>query len=169
MMKHKQVSLPGGAWRAMMPSHQRLLLEQAWYLVQREQQLPHSPIVIDYSFLVFTAAKVFEGFLKTYLYQLGLISRAAYFSPHFRIGKALNPDLPMKYRDDYWLFDDLREICGEELSLRLWSTWKLARNSVFHYESGGANQLTFEEAQERVEAVVETIETAAKSDGMRKA
>ena len=144
-----------------MPAYQRQLLEEAWYLVEREKTQTKTLQMVDYSFLVFTAAKAYEGFLKTYFYQMGLISRSAYFSLHFRIGKALNPDLPTKYRDEYWLFDDLCTVVGEDLARRLWSTWKLARNQVFHFESGGANQLSLDEAQERVEAVLETIEATA--------
>ncbi len=156
-----------GAWYSVMPENQRQLLAQAWYLVEREKKQHPSPEMVDYSFLVFTAAKVYEGFLKMYFYQIGLISRGAYFNPNFRIGKALNPDLPEKFRDEFWLFDDLSEINGKELAMRLWSTWKLARNSVFHYETGGENHLNYQEARERVVAVLETIEAIGRSDGMR--
>jgi len=52
----------------------------------------------DYSFIVFPAAKAYEGFLKKLFFDLGFITEEDYYGKHFRIGKALNPSLPKELR-----------------------------------------------------------------------
>src|SRR4030043_1223043 len=54
----------------------------------------------DYAFVVFPAAKAYEGFLKKLFLDLGFISEEDYFGKRFRIGKALNPALEERYWDE---------------------------------------------------------------------
>src|SRR3990167_296055 len=61
----------------------------------------------DYAFIVFPAAKAYEGFLKKIFLDLGLIDEGDYFGKHFRIGKALNPNLEKKYRNNSWVYGKL--------------------------------------------------------------
>ena len=43
----------------------------------------------DYSFVVFSASKAYEGFLKKLFFDMGFITKEDYFGKRFRIGKAL--------------------------------------------------------------------------------
>lgn len=114
----------------------------------------------DYSFVVFPAAKAYEGFLKKIFLDLGLISKKDFFGKRFRIGKALNPNLPPKYQDQSWVYDDLTRFCkGEDLPRDLWRTWKLSRNLVFHWFPKEKRALSFLEAQERIGLVISSIDS----------
>lgn len=48
--------------------------------------------VSDYSYLVFTFAKAYEGFLKHLFLDLGLIHEEDFYGDDIRIGRILNPD-----------------------------------------------------------------------------
>jgi len=113
----------------------------------------------DYSFVVFPAAKAYEGFLKKIFVDMGFISQEAYFGKRFRIGKALNPSLDLEHRDKDWVYDDLDTYCqGKDLPNFLWDTWKQARNLVFHWFPNELNAVDLSEAQRRIEMVIEAID-----------
>ena len=113
----------------------------------------------DYSFVVFPAAKAYEGFLKKAFLDSQLITKKDFFGKRFRIGKALNPNLPPKYQNKSWIYDDLTKFCkGEDLPKNLWRTWKLSRNLVFHWFPKEKRALSLPEAQERVGYVVDSID-----------
>ena len=148
----------------MMTGDQQALWEEAWELLRVEKNQAETDgkaKYIDYGFIVFPAAKVYEGFLKSYFYQMGLVSKGAYLSDHFRIGKALNPDLPFKYRNHTWVFDDLSRLCGFGTARQLWEAWKLARNRVFHYDAREMTNLNLTEAEERLTVLKEAMRSAA--------
>lgn len=113
----------------------------------------------DYSFLVFPAAKAYEGFLKKVFLDMGFITEGDYKGKHFRIGKALNPDLEEKYKGDDWVYQKLTDFCeGKELPDKLWSTWKKSRNLLFHWFPDEKNAVTHNEAVERLLMVVSAID-----------
>lgn len=113
----------------------------------------------DYSFIVFPAAKAYEGFLKKIFLDMGFITDADYHGKHFRIGKSLNPDLENKYKGDGWVYKDLSSFCGgEELPKKLWQTWKESRNLLFHWFPNEKNVVSHNEAVERLLAVVGAID-----------
>ena len=112
----------------------------------------------DYSFIVFPAAKAYEGFLKKLFFDMGFITREEYFGKHFRIGKALNPDLEEKYREDGWVFAKMQEYCGRDLPERLWETWKKSRNRLFHWFPDEQNKVSHPEAVERLLMIVVAID-----------
>lgn len=115
----------------------------------------------DYSFVVFPAAKAYEGFLKKLFLDLGLISERDYYGKRFRIGKALNPELERHLRQKEGVYDKLTDFCGEKtLADKLWETWKLSRNRLFHWFPDEKNAVTFEEAKTRVNMVIDAIERA---------
>ncbi len=154
---------------ALMNPEQRQMWRQAWELCNREKELVENKGVkdgfIDYGFIVFPAAKVYEGVLKSYFYHMGMISKGAYLSEHFRIGKSLNPDLPNKYRDETWLYDDLTSVCGQETAWQLWQAWKLGRNQIFHYNgNGGEHNLTLLEAEEKLRIIKAAMQAAARCE-----
>jgi hypothetical protein len=155
-------------WLAILTTEQAGLWKQAWSLLEREQGLLENGKAdnyIDYGFIVFPAAKVYEGFLKSYFYNMGMISQGSFLSEHFRIGKSLNPDLPKRIRDETWLFDDVSELCGEPTARQLWSAWKIGRNQIFHYNgNGGEHNLSLLEAEERLRVIQAAIQAAARCE-----
>ncbi len=115
----------------------------------------------DYAFIVFPAAKAYEGFLKKLFLDLELISPKEYYGRHFRIGKALNPSLEENLRKKESVYDKLVEYCqGKDLADKLWDTWKLARNLIFHWFPDEKNVITYEDAKARVNMVIEGIDAA---------
>ncbi len=75
----------------------------------------------DYSFIVFPAAKAYEGYLKKVFLDMGFIPPEDYHGKHFRIGKALNPFLEKRYRNNESVYDKIVTHCdGKELADTLW-------------------------------------------------
>lgn len=115
----------------------------------------------DYSFVVFPAAKAYEGFLKKLFLDYGFISQKDYYGKHFRIGKALNPALEENIRDKEGVYDKIVNFCGgRELADRLWETWKTSRNLLFHWFPDEKNAITLGEAKTKVEGIISTIDQA---------
>ncbi len=114
----------------------------------------------DYAFIVFPAAKAYEGFLKNLFYDLGFITQDDYFGKRFRIGKALNPSLEKKYQDE-GVYNKIIDYCGDPaLAERLWDAWKSCRNILFHWFPDEKNAIDYQEAKDRIELVISTIDTA---------
>jgi hypothetical protein len=103
-------------------------------------------VITDYSFLVFTFSKAYEGFLKRFLFDTGLIKREDYYGDDIRIGRILNPSFTKEKSNIF------NKICdrsvGKEVPKRLWEVWKKGRNLVFHYFPHNFRKLTYEEAIE---------------------
>lgn len=137
------------------------LMQESYYLLGREEAHLQEPGVLplhDYSFVVFPAAKAFEGFLKKVFFEMGFITKAQYKGDRFRIGRSINPNLPIRYRWD-WVFGKMARFCrGEELPREIWDVWKTARNGVFHFFPGHARFVTLEEAKGLLVRLVETME-----------
>lgn len=115
----------------------------------------------DYSFIVFLMAKVYEAFLKKYLFDSGLISDNSYHSKRFRIGRALNPDVRNNHRDKWWLYDDIVDFCGKELGDILWKNWLEGRNRVVHSFPGEKNiLLSLDQVEKKVKNIVMAMEMA---------
>ena len=145
------------SWVQYVSEVERQLLIEADFLLDREKKFPKNKLLADYGFLVYPAAKAYEGFLKTFFYQNGLIDSYMYKSEHFRIGKAINPDLPEKYREDGWVYDDLARLFGDDIPDRLWATWRKCRNHVFHFKPDKLRLYTLVEAQIKIELIFSTI------------
>lgn len=117
----------------------------------------------DYSFVVFPAAKAYEGFLKQLFLDLGFIKEDDFYSKHFRVGKALNPNLDKYLRKSESVYDKVVNFCqGRELADSLWDTWKKGRNLLFHWFPNEVNAITFEEAKTNVEMIINSIDIAFK-------
>jgi len=116
----------------------------------------------DYSFVVFPAAKAYEGFLKKLLLDMKLISEEDYYGKHFRIGKALNPSLPKELKRE-GVYDKLVQYCqGRALADKLWEAWRLSRNLTFHWFPNEKNTITLSEAGQRIEMIIGAIDEAFK-------
>ena len=115
----------------------------------------------DYAFVVFPAAKAYEGFLKKLFLDLGWISENDYFGKRFRIGKALNPSLEPELRQKEGVYDKIVEFCqGRELADQLWETWRQARNSTFHWFPKEKNAISSDEAKQKVVMVIDAMDAA---------
>jgi hypothetical protein len=156
-------NLTNEGWRAFLNQKQQWLWEESWTLLRQEREKERH-MFVDYGFIVFGAAKVYEGFLKSFFYQMGFISKHHYFDEHFRIGKALNLDLPERLRDESWVVDDLQRVCGAGTAKQLWYAWKVGRNQVFHHRDNGDGYLTLEEAEELLLVLRAAMQTAAQCD-----
>lgn len=116
----------------------------------------------DYSFVVFPAAKAYEGFLKKLFLDLKFITDADFYGKHFRIGKALNPSLPKEIRHE-GVYDKIIKYCqGHTLADKLWDAWRLSRNLTFHWFPNEKNAITIEEAGERIEMIIGAIDQTFK-------
>lgn len=115
----------------------------------------------DYSFVVFPAAKGYEGFLKKLFLDLRFITNEDYVGKHFRIGKALNPAIRHDLPNELSVYDKLVEFVKEkDLANELWETWRKCRNLVFHWFPNEKNAISFEEAKRRVELIITAIDRA---------
>ncbi len=115
----------------------------------------------DYSYLVFPFSKLYEGFLKQLFLDLSIISEIDYRSDHFRIGKALSPNLVGRLgkRSAY---GQVETRFGKSLASRLWNTWKQGRNRIFHYFPHNYLALTEDEAHQRITLITDTMEEAVR-------
>lgn len=113
----------------------------------------------DYSFIVFPAAKAYEGFLKKLFLDLGLISEGDYYGKRFRIGRALNPELRGKARAQHGVYHKLKDYCkGEKIPRKLWHAWKMGRNTLFHWFPEDRNTIDYKEAGETVDMIIDAID-----------
>lgn len=143
------------AW--LEPTAQQLVINSR-DLVLREERM-HSALT-DYSFCVFPMAKAYEGFLKQFFLDLHVIDSSMHLDKHFRIGRSFNPDLPSRYKDQYWFYDDVVNQCSDASARKLWDTWIVCRNHVFHYFPGKSSELTLAQAKKLVIQVGEAMSIA---------
>jgi hypothetical protein len=116
----------------------------------------------DYSFVVFPAAKAYEGFLKKLFLDRGLINENDYYGKHFRIGKVLNPFLKGSLRKES-VYNKIVSSCGgKKLADELWRAWKQGRNLVFHWFPNEKNAVDLKEAEERIKMIVNAMDSAFK-------
>jgi len=154
------------AWWSWVHEDIRELLSQSGLLINIfEQRLQRPPagrtMFHDYAFVVFPAAKAYEGFLKTLFLEMGFIDTDDYFGKRFRIGKALNPALDPDIREKESVYDKLKEYCsGPDLPDNLWETWKHGRNVLFHWFPNEKNAISFKEAKEIVGQIISSIDLA---------
>jgi len=144
-------------WNYIQKDLQDLLLSSVFLL---ERTKDWKDTFEDYSFIVFPAAKAYEGFLKKMFLDLGFISQDEFYGKRFRVGKALNPSLEKKYRNES-VYDRLVDFCsGKELADELWNTWRSCRNMVFHWFPNERNAVSYNEAKQRFQLIIDSIDKA---------
>ena len=128
-----------------------------------------SKVFHDYSFVVFPAAKAYEGFLKKIFLDMGFITNQDYHGKRFRIGKALNPYLEKRIREKESVYDKIVKYCGgssaqtgKGLADKLWEAWTLGRNTVFHWFPDEKKAVTFVDAEAKVQLLIDAMDTAFK-------
>lgn len=145
-------------WYKYLDLPQQELVTVTFSLLQKKEALSD---LKDFSFLVFPMSKAYEGFLKKVFYDLQLISKETYQGRRFRIGRALNPDIRHYQKDEDWLYDNVETHFGREAARQLWDTWLLCRNRVFHYFANEKPTLSFDEAIQKIEMIVESMKLVA--------
>lgn len=113
----------------------------------------------DYSFLIFPYAKAYEGFLKKLFKDVKFISHLDYISDHLRLGKLMSPNLIGRLGDRS-LYKKIREASSDDLAERIWQTWKIGRNQVFHYFPDNFKAVSYQEAQTIIDQIIKTMEEA---------
>lgn len=133
--------------------HQQNLISDVETITKR---INSNDQIYDYAFLVAPISKSYEGFLKDFFLKIGIISDNDYESEHFRVGKTLNPSLRYKRFSVFQKLADIHEN-GEELAENLWNAWKFGRNEIFHYFPNTSQNLSKNEAEERIELLLKAI------------
>ncbi len=144
-------------WRYLSPQQQSLAHDGA--LLLEDSKTHPNEHMSDYSYLVFSFSKLYEGFRKQLFRDLGIISDTDYKSDHFRIGKSLSPNM-IRRLGSRSAYGQLEDRFGKELATRLWHTWKEGRNLVFHYFPHNFRALTQVQAEELIDSLVGAMEEA---------
>lgn len=121
--------------------------------------------ISDFSFMVFPFAKSYEGFLKRFLLDIRLVSEEDYYGEEIRIGRILSPN----YKEKDSLFDKLEKHspAAKGLPKKLWLAWKRGRNLVFHYFPMNHRRLSYEDALDLINQIVDAMYTAVKTLDIR--
>lgn len=112
--------------------------------------------IYDYAFFVAPISKAYEGFLKDFFLKINIISEEEYESDRFRVGKTLNPSLRYKRFSVFQKLTDIHQD-GEELAEELWSAWKFGRNEIFHFFPGVSQDLSRNEAEDRINLLLRAM------------
>ena len=142
------------------------------YLSQKQKDLIHQGDFIrhevieegkynfdDYAFMVFPYAKAFEGFLKQLFKDIGFLTQDEYISDHLRLGKLMSPNMAGKLGEAS-LYKKLVSAGSRDLADKIWDSWRNGRNRVFHYFPHNLEAITLNEAVEKTEMILETMEYA---------
>jgi hypothetical protein len=141
-------------WQYLSPGQRVLAGDGNFLLADSENHRDEEPT--DYSYLVFPFAKLYEGFLKELFVDLDIIDEREYLSDHYRIGKALSPNL-VRRLGKRSAYGQIEERYGKGLATRLWHTWKNGRNLVFHYFPHNYRALSLEQAKTLITLISDTM------------
>jgi hypothetical protein len=141
-------------WNYLIPEI-RDLIEDGEIILNFVYENKHKAEISDFSFIVFPFAKAYEGFLKRFFLDSGLISEADYFGDDIRIGKLLNPN----YADNTSIYNRICNNPGvaKHLPKRLWEAWKRGRNLVFHYFPNNFRRLAYEESLDIINDLINAM------------
>jgi hypothetical protein len=151
------INLNSYLWRYLSQSQKDLILEGKFLMDKIIKEGKYN--FKDYSFLVFPFAKAYEGFLKKIFLDIGFISRLDYTSDHFRLGKVLSPNLIEKLGERS-VYQKIVNFADKDLAEKIWNTWKIGRNQVFHYFPHNLKSLSLSEAEEIINQIIITMEEA---------
>lgn len=103
----------------------------------------------DFSYLVFSFAKAYEGFLKRLFLDLEMIQEDEYYGDDIRIGRILNPNFMKDNENIYSKLSDPKR-AGKSVATKMWEVWRKGRNQVFHYFPHNFRRLSYDEAMELI-------------------
>lgn len=155
MGMHAQPDSHLSYWDYLSP-HQQDLIREGGFLYQ-EIFATNTYSFRDYSFIVFPFAKAFEGFIKKFLLDIGLITIEQYNSDHIRIGKLLSPERLNNRMYSSSIYTQLSDSIGSVTAEKLWLTWKYCRNQVFHYYPHNSKSIDLIGAKERIHMILTTM------------
>jgi len=112
--------------------------------------------ISDYSFLVFSFAKAYEGYLKFFFKDLEIISEEDYFSNVIRIGRILNPHF-LESNENVFKRLEAHKKVKKAVPIQLWNAWKKGRNLVFHYFPQNFRRLSYNEALDTINLLVDAM------------
>lgn len=140
-----------------LPKDIKGLLIDGELLVHHAEAIPHK--VSDYSYLVFPFAKAYEGFLKKLFLDLDFIKEDEFYGDDIRIGRILNP---YYIQENENLFGKLcaKAADGQAFAERMWAIWRRGRNQVFHYFPHNFRKLSYEEAMDIVNELLDVMDAA---------
>lgn len=151
-------------WQYLSPPMRVLAGDGAFLLRVTQEHYNEEPT--DYSYLVFPFAKLYEGFLKQLFLDLSIIDDHEYRGDHYRIGRALSPNLKRRL-GRHSAYMQIEKRFGKGLATRLWHTWKEGRNLVFHYFPHNYGSLSLTRAKELVANLVDTMDAAVSETDVR--
>lgn len=155
-------SLLSASWYQNLPRAQQQLIRLSLELLDREKRLKTK--WSDYSFILFPISKAYEGFLKEFLYQRGLISYSTFVGRRFRVGRSLNPDISRHHQDEWWLYDDVARMCGAGMARQLWDAWIECRNHIFHYFPEAQLEHSLTEIEKKVLLLIDLMAHASECE-----
>ncbi|MBX4206028.1 hypothetical protein KW795_02420 [Candidatus Microgenomates bacterium] len=165
-------NLENRPWWGYLENDLRELVQESLLLLdifkERQKSNTDGDSFHDFSFIVFPIAKAYEGFLKKLFFDLDFITHDDYYGSRFRIGRALNPSLDEKYKDESVYEKLVRQSGDKSLADKLWITWKDSRNLVFHWFPDEKRAINLTEANVKIEQVLNAIDTAFKECKMNK-
>jgi len=144
-------------WNYLSQTQRDLILEGRYLMYEVIKN--HAYQFKDYSFLVFPFAKAFEGFLKQLFRDNSFISHLDYISDHLRLGKLMSPNLISRLGERS-LYKKITEKTNQELAEKIWQAWKIGRNQIFHYYPHNLKAISFQEAEEIINQIIEMMEEA---------
>jgi len=145
-------------WNYLTPELQGLI-EDGEMMIKLINDHRHTSGVSDFSLLVFSFSKAYEGFLKKFLLDMKLIKESDYYGDDMRIGRILNPHF-IKQKGNVFAKVCVKAKDGRQVSEDLWRVWKRGRNLVFHYFPHNFRKLSFEESMEIVDELVSVMDQA---------
>ncbi len=151
------ISKESGLWQYLTSEERSLALDGQFLVDDTKRHKDSGPT--DFSYLVFPYAKLYEGFLKQLFRDLGIIEDRQFYSNHYRIGKALSPNIVRRLGKQS-AYHEIEKLFGVVLADRLWNTWKEGRNLVFHYYPHNVRSLTLERAKMIIDGIQQTMEEA---------
>lgn len=157
--------LPGSLlWQYLSPEQRVLAGDGAFLVLDSEKHRDQEPT--DYSYMVFPFAKMYEGFLKQLFRDTKVMEERDYYSDHFRIGKALSPQMAPRL-GVHSIYTQFSRQFGKDLTEKLWQVWKEARNLVFHYFPHNYRALTRIQAIELIDRLIDAMEKAVAETHVR--
>ena len=144
-------------WQYLSPQQRILAGDGAFLWEDSVRHIDEDPT--DYSYIVFPFAKMYEGFLKQLLLDLGILSQSEYTSTHYRIGRSLSPNL-VRRLGRHSAYGELARQFSADLPEQLWHAWKEGRNLVFHYFPHNYRSLTREQAGGAISLILTAMRDA---------